>query len=810
MRFICLLLLFGGVIIGHAQSILIQDQQRGRPLATALIVGPGNFSVSTGKDGLARLANFSDEDTIRISHADYQTLALSYEDLRIKEFRVILLKKTKALPEVLVYADHWSEKKQTQPQRVEKINPKEIAFQNSQTTADLLGSSGGVFVQKSQLGGGSPILRGMATNRVLLVVDGVRMNNAIFRAGNLQAVISLDANAMQGAEIIFGPGAVIYGSDAIGGVMNFQTLEPSFADSSRKKPILANLLLRGSSANSEKTKHLDLSLSFRKWGFVSSVSHSDYGDLRSGRRGGVNSFYRPSYVETIDNRDYMRTNTDSSLQVGSAYSQLNILQKISFAASAHTTLDYGFQWSQTSSYNRYDRLTVMQTSGPYKNQLRWAEWYYGPQKWNMHRLSATFSKKTALYDQLKWIVAMQNFEESRYDREFMVHELRMQKEKVRALSFNLDLNKSIGEHTTLAYGAEFVNNLVRSSATLSHVISHSLSPTVTRYPDRSTWDSYGLYLTLRRSLTKKIELNAGLRYSYYEIDADFDTSFFPFPFNQAQLQTRALNGSIGWIYSPIKSLQFYTNLASGFRAPNIDDIGKVFESTPGYLVVPNPNLKPEHGYNLEAGFATTFARFVRLDGAAYYTVINDAMERKDFLLNGQSSIQFLGNNSRIQAIQNVTKIMVLGGQAGIEIKWRKFTLKSTFSIQRGREQTSDSLVYYPLRHAAPAFGQTQIRYQTKKLRLEFYSVYNGAMPYERLAPTERINLSYARDYSEDPKGRAYSAAWYTLNFKVAYYFKNYLELDAGVENIGAVLYRPYSSGINAPGRNYLLALRAHF
>jgi hemoglobin/transferrin/lactoferrin receptor protein len=94
---------------------------------------------------------------------------------------------------------------------------------NPQTSADLLANSGHVFVQKSQLGGGSPMIRGFSTNRVLITVDGIRLNNAIFRGGNVHNVISINPFNIEKTEIILGSGSVIYGSDAIGGVMNFYT-----------------------------------------------------------------------------------------------------------------------------------------------------------------------------------------------------------------------------------------------------------------------------------------------------------------------------------------------------------------------------------------------------------------------------------------------------------------------------------------------------------------------------------------------------------------------------------------------------------
>ena len=136
----------------------------------------------------------------------------------------------KTLEGVVVSANKWEQKLNEVPNKIVKINKNDILRNNPQTSADLLGQSGNVFIQKSQLGGGSPMIRGFATNRVLLVADGVRMNNAIYRSGNLQNVISIDPLSTETAEVIFGPGTVIYGSDAIGGVMDFHTLQPRFSN----------------------------------------------------------------------------------------------------------------------------------------------------------------------------------------------------------------------------------------------------------------------------------------------------------------------------------------------------------------------------------------------------------------------------------------------------------------------------------------------------------------------------------------------------------------------------------------------------
>ena len=793
-----------------AQTVKVVDRTTRSPLPEVLIYTTDQTkSTTTNAKGVAAVSAFNGADSIHFRYMSYKERVLSFKQLETNGYLVELTEDNIALGEVVVTSSRWEVDKRETAGRIEKIKPKEVFFQNPQTAADLLGLSGYVFIQKSQMGGGSPMLRGMATNRVLLVVDGVRMNTAIFRAGNLQNVISIDANSLQSTEVMFGPGSLMYGSDAIGGVMNFQTLAPKFSGADAKVPeISGNALTRFSSANMEKTGHIDFNIGLKKLAFTTSLTYSDYGDLRSGTVGGDNYFYRSQYVETIDTVDYMVTNNDSALQVGSKYSQINLMQKVRYRPTQHWDLEYGFHFSETSDFGRYDRLYVKRTSGPNQGKLRWAEWYYGPQKWQMHRLVITHSKSNVVFDNARLIAAYQFFEESRFDREFNNRIRNMQLENVHAFSVNIDFEKKISAPLTVNYGLEAVHNTVRSVGAEEHIISNEITAAQSRYPDGSTWQSYGAYLSAKYRPHPKLTLNAGVRYNHFVINADFDTTFLPLPFTSAQLNRGAVNGSLGLVYSPLRSRSWlwYLNGASGFRAPNIDDMGKVFESTPGYLVVPNANLRPEQVVNLELGTVKSFGSFLKVDVTGYYTWLFDAMVRNNATFNGDTMLLFQGNESRVQSVQNVTQIQVYGIQAGIEFSMKGIGLRSEISYQHGREQTADSLVYYPLRHAAPWFGSTHLTYDHKRFRLDFYVLYNGAMQFDDLALTERINASYAKDEA----GRNYSAAWYTLNFKAAVYLNSNVAISAGIENITDRLYRPFASGINAPGRNVIASLSAKF
>lgn len=789
-------------ISGKAQTITVADRTTGQPIANVAIISESPAaSITTNFRGQADISALAGSKSIVFRHISYRIRTLSFDEAKKFNLFIDLQPARITLDEVVISANRWEQSEREIPQRVEKIEMQQIAFANPQTAADLLNVGGYAYIQKSQMAGGSPMLRGFATNRVMLVVDGVRMNNAIFRSGNLQNVISLDAASVESNEILFGPGAVMYGSDAIGGVMDFHTLRPKFAENS-KTIVSGNALARFSSANLEKTGHLDFSIGLKKWAFVTSASWSDYDDLTAGSNGNK-YFLRPTYQKRVDGVDIEVENNDPQKQVVSGYSQFNILQKIAFKPTENFNLDYGFYYSETSDAPRYDRLYLTK-----KDKLVNAEWYYGPQKWMMNRLSARWNNENTFYDQLRITASHQQYNESRHDRKMNNTKLRNQNEEVNALSLNIDLDKRLNEKISLFYGAEAVYNKVGSTADRVDIETGKVSPVNTRYPDGSTWQSYALYATGRYYLNPKTIINSGLRYSYVALEATFDTTMFPFPFTSASLGNGALNGSIGITHSPLQNWKLYANFSTGFRSPNIDDLGKVFDSEPGSVVVPNAELKPEYAWNVEGGAAFTQGNFLKADVSVYYTLLENALARRDFSYNGKDSIMYDGELSRVQAIQNITKAKVFGIQGSVQLSLTNgLGLRTVLNWQSGEEQSEDSLKYYPLRHAAPLFGSTHLSWERKKLLLDFYAEYNAGMDFEDLPLSERQD---ATSYAKDKNGNPYVPAWTTFNFKAAYYINPTFTVNAGVENITDQLYRPYASGISAPGRNFIIGVRARF
>ena len=785
---------------GYSQTIFIKDLETNQPLEAVTLYSDKTkaFAISN-IHGQADISSFKGAEKIEIRGPGYKKEIRSFAELQNLGFILSLVYSSISMDEIVVSATKWNQNSKDAPEKITAIIAKEVSLQNPQTAADLLGISGKVFIQKSQQGGGSPMIRGFSTNRLLYVVDGVRMNTAIFRSGNLQNVISLDPFATEKTEVLFGPGSVIYGSDAIGGVMSFHTLRPQLA-LDEKGLVSGNLSTRYSSANQEKTGHFDLKIGWKKWASVSSFTSNNFGDLRMGSKG-PSEYLRPFYVQRIDSVDRIITNDDPRTQRPSGYSQINMMQKIQFNPNEHWDFQYGLHYSETSEYSRYDRHIRYRKGLP-----RYGEWYYGPQKWLMNNASVTHSRSNRIYDQMTLRTAYQYFEESRIDRDINNKNRHLRIEKVNAYSVNLDFNKSIGLKNKLYYGLEFVHNKVMSSG-IDEDISTGIKITgPSRYP-QAKWNSFAAYLNDQYKITDKILIQGGLRYNQYQLNADFDTSFYAFPFTKANIDQGALTGSLGMVFRPTEKWVFSVNASTGFRSPNVDDAGKVFDSSPGRVIIPNPDLKAEYAYNGEIGVAKVFGEILKIDITAYYTFLQDALVRRNSTLNGQDSIVYDGTLSQVESIQNAAIATVYGIQAGLEIKLApRFRFFTDINFQKGEEET-DNGTKSPIRHAPPTYGVSRISYSTQNLMVQLYTIYSAERKFEDLPLEEQTKTEI---YAIDKNGKPWSPGWYTLNFKAMCRIHENLSVSAGVENITDQRYRPYSSGIVAPGRNVVLSLKASF
>ena len=660
----------------------------------------------------------------------------------------------------------------------------------------MLIQTGQVFVQKSQAGGGSPVLRGFESNRILLVIDGVRMNNAIFRGGHLQNVLRIDQSMLERTEILMGPSSVVYGSDALGGVIHFRTLTPKLSSG-----LKGNAYVRYSSANQEKTGHVNLSYGGAKWSYLSGFTYSDFGDVKQGaqRLEKYPTFGQlPAYAERQNDQDVAITNPNPNVQVGSAYSQWDFYNKFTYQPSDFIRHTLNVQYSTTGNVPRYDRLTEVASGLP-----RFAEWYYGPEKRFLTSYQLEMTKSNPFYNRAQLTIAYQDIEESRISRRFKNNSRKSQIEKVKVYSLNYDALKKVGIQE-LKYGVEATYNDVNSTAFTTNISTNAITGADTRYPNGgSQMHSFAFYLTDQISLQDKWHLHAGLRYSMIGLSAKFGSKeFFPFPFDDVKQSPNALSGNAGIVFTPSPKTKINALFSTGFRTPNVDDLAKVFESTAGSLIVPNPSLKPEYTYNYEVGISQLFGNIARLEASAYYTQLRDAIVTDAFTLNGQSQITYNGTLSKITANQNKRSAYVQGFNVNIFLKLSK-TLQLTSTINRviGKIK-NDAGDTTPLDHIPPTYGQTSLLYQGKRFQAEAFSLYNG--------------WKYLSDYNlggEDNQQYATAdgmPAWMTLNVRTSFDVNKYLSLQVACENILDRNYRYFASGISAPGRNFIATVRGRF
>ena len=797
MRLLLLLILWPSLAIG--QVIKVVDNTSQTPIENVIIYNTSEtILVNTNRLGEVSLADFGREELLIFQHPAYQQQFFKKSDLQELNYRVELNEKIIKIDEVIISANKWEQEKREVPTKIEVITPQQVSFGNPQTTADMLQQTGQIFMQKSQLGGGSPMIRGFAANSLLIVVDGVRMNNAIFRSGNLQNIIALDAQSLEGAEIIFGPGSVIYGSDALGGVMDFHTMQPDFKINNQV--LSGNGMLRYSSANQERTAHFDFNIAGKKLASLTSITLSEFDDLRTGSRRN-NEFpdfgKRMQYVRVTPNGDEVVNNPEPNLQIPTGYDQLNVLQKLRYRPKNGVELAYAFHLSTSSNIPRYDRLIENDANGLPVN----AEWYYGPQNWMMQQLTTTLYQPTRLFDDARITLAYQNVEESRHDRRLFNDQLRHRTENLDVLNFNADFNKQINEKQQLFYGVEAFYNYVNSGAYREDIITGERTSADTRYPSGgSTYSSVAAYSAYKWNINKNWILNAGLRYSHVWLNARaLEPLAINLPFNQIDNDNGAFNGNAGLVWLPTDDFKVDLLFSTGFRSPNVDDVGKVFEFAEDEIVIPNDNLSPEYIYNSELSMRKKFANWLQVDFTLFYAHLTDAIVRREVQFNGQDSLLIDGSWKNLQANVNAGAAFVTGISTFIK---GKLTPQLSFDASLTYTDGKDLEENEPLRHVAPLFGQVSISYKIKKFETEAFMQYNGAISAANLPPSERAKTQL---YTTDG-----ALAWQTYNWRMAYHFSPSISLNASVENLLDLHYRPYSSGISAAGRNFVVSLSTHF
>lgn len=731
----------------------------------------------------------------------------------------------KELIEIVVSGNKFAEKKKNIVQKIDIISSSYIKKANAQNMGDLLMSTGNVFVQKSQQGGSSPVIRGFEASRVLFVVDGVRMNNLIYRSGHLQNIITVDQNILESVELLQGPSSTLFGSDALGGAVHMISKQPVLSKENEKTKISSHFFSRYSSANAEKTNHADVSIGWKKFGLLTSITRSDFGDSKIGKRDrkGFEGFgTRPFYIQPFNGitGDTIVKNSNDRIQRFSGYTQTDFTQKILYKPNANTSHGLNIQYSNSSDVPRYDRLQDTRAG-----VLRFASWFYGPQKRSLFAYNFSANNRTGFFNEYKATLSYQSIEESRITREYKRYD-RFDKriEQVGVVGLTIDARKKLKQDEITA-GIDLQLNDLNSTASRTNLLTNAIAPLDSRYPDgKNRMNNFAVYTQhIHKFKGQKWILNDGLRIQYIALKSNIiNNSFFSLPITDIVQKNTAITGNIGMVYMPSTSTRIKFGYASGFRAPNIDDLAKIFESSTvaRQVIIPNANLKPEFTHGFDAELVKALRKAVEFEVGAFYTNFTNAIIKAPFRLNGKDSINYYGVQSQVLASQNINQAYILGGNVRLSVKAGKnWKFNSTFNFTKGRfrtDATKSTLVYQlqsngnyalvqsnvrskPLDHIPPSFGKMSMGYDNQELYAELTMLFNGWKKLDQYNADGEDNAQYTT-----AKG---TPSWQTLNLKTGLQVNKGLGIHAGVENIFDLNYRYFASGFSAPGRNWIITLR---
>ena len=815
-----------------AQEVTIIDALTSEPIAGVSLYNQTKDRNTISDDsGKCTVALFDEKDIISFQYMGYELKQFNKQELKRKNYIISLNIDRKELSEVILSIARTPTKKNQIAEKVSVIDAQEIKRNPPQTGADLLLLAPSIRLQKSQGGGGSPVLRGFEANRVLLVVDGIRMNNAIYRSGHLQNAITIDPNAIERVEVVYGSSSVGYGSDALGGVVHYFTKTPRI---NSKDKIKNSFSSNFNAANESFVHHFDTELSFKNWASYSSISISKFGNLRMGenRKHGYDAWGLVPFYSENKGRKYVAqptVNSNPNIQKNSGYDQVDVLQKFNIKLPKEKLLTLNIQFSNSSDIPRFDKLNE------YKNgELRFAEWHYGPQKRFLFSPQLKVFPKKKLFYKGYFTLAYQNIKESRVSRKFEELNRSHQNENVHVWSFNGDFETQKSKKRSIAYGFEWVKNKVLSSAFSQELILNGSQITgfsdptsiPTRYPSAgSDYTSAAFYGNFKWDLSPKTTLTAGGRYTHTWLKARWEPNGGVYPqwlfdspignLTAIDNENDALTGSLSITYRPSRSWQLNFLASSGFRSPNIDDLGKIRESR-GILLIPNPTLKPEYANNLDFGisyftpnkkgafalrlYSTFLTNYIGRQFAPNYT---------DQLTGHVMELRFDEDIVQTQINDNMGAASIHG--ASFEGKWN-LTPHLTVSSDLTFTRTDFIEGFGPLPSILPFYGANMLQYNKDKLSVRIRNRFSSAKNPEdySLGGEDGLDETPVELNSEGFPQFIGTPSWSIFNLSGSYAWTEQLVIRAGLENVFDVHYREFASGISASGRSLMFGASLDF
>lgn len=643
------------------------------------------------------------------------------------------------------------------PRSISVITADHLRERNYRTVPEALAELAGVFLQETNYGGGAPTIRGLIGNRVLILIDGVRLNSSTCRLGPNQYLNTIDINQVERIELVRGTRSVLYGSDALGGLINVITrsAEPSPTGA----PLRGGFETRMATADQSATGHLSVEYYRQHLGILAGLSDKSFGNLRAGDPVG-----RQSHT---------------------GYREMDADLKVTYTISARQAISSSFQRVRQDDVPRTDVLRPGRNGEPPKDLRN--EWK--PQQRDLvsidYQHSAIGSFVTGL--QLNASYQTQSEEQERVAAKppFVRQD---EYNDVRTCGVGLQLNSAIGEHHALTYGAEYYRDRVRSRRTDVDLASGRRTVNTGRVADGARYWSEAIFLQDEYRPVEPLALNLGIRYSQFSLRA---TS------RHARTgEVELTSNPHALIASANASCRFGAGLyviggvGQGFRAPNVDDVTVLGPFANGFEI-PSAHLDPEEAINYELGVKRQGRRFTGTV-FGFLGTYRGLIDRDSLPSNDDRRPP--GITGTIYERKNIGRARIHGFEMeGSASLGRGVSWFGAFAWTRGE----DTVTHLPLTRVPPPSGTAGMRWTPGGDRwLEAYTSF--AAKQSRLSPGDRLDRRI---------GATGTSGWATLNLRGGFAVGSPLSLTLGLENIFDLSYRRHGSGFNAPGRNLVAGIR---
>ena len=617
------------------------------------------------------------------------------------------------------------------PYSVSVFQQKDIEKLASRATPDMLSNIPGVFIQKTNLGGGSAFVRGLTGNQTLLIIDGIRFNNSTFRYGPNQYLNNIDPSIISKIELLKGSGSVQYGSDALTGVVNFFTLQPEFT---AQKTFGGQLSARVATEGMELSEQLKMTYTSENTGIVFVGANKQFGDIV---RGGGLGLQRPT-----------------------GYNEWDFFGKIRQQLSKTWILEGLIQTTQQSQVPVFHKIQLENFK---INEM-------DLQKYQRSYLKAIGQYENPLFKKIEFSVSQQTSIEQRKLQKNTSTTLRAERDEINTMGILADVQSQFSSTWSAHSGIDYFNDRINSTREDINLTNNSIKALRGLYPNNAGYQYQSVYSIHHLDLDAW-QIETGLRF-HQNVASLPDTTL-----GLTKVKSSALVYSLGVARAISQGISIYANTSSGFRAPNMDDLGSLGIVDFRYEL-PAFDLKPEYSQNYEVGIKISKAKFFQ-----ELTLFQTELEN---LITRIKTSQFI-QAYPVYEKRNVDKAFLRGGEwSGRYDLSNSVSAKANISYVYGQSVTLNE----PMRRIPPLHGGFSLSYARKNLFLNSELLF--------AATQDRLSAGDKADNRMNPLG---TPGWAIVNVQANYLFNSHFSVSLQAQNLGDVDYRMHGSGINGVGRS---------